>query len=300
MGNVLRATWEHFVADECPRLAAALAYYSFFTLPTLLVAVVFLAGMILSDRQAVTDRLQIHLEETMGETGARQLTTVLQTASAPHKSWRAWLVSLGMLLLGASGALGELQTALNRAWEVRPDDRETWYQRLLIKRLLSLGLVGLIALLLTASVMASWALAAFGQWWDAEASAGLSSLAMRGVHSVASFAISTVLFAALFRYLPDANVPWKDTWQGAGATAALFWAGQWAIGIYLGWSQPSSAYGAAGSIALVLLWIYYSALIFLLGAEFTQALAQRRGKKASPIVGARQVEPQKYGQRLTN
>lgn len=295
MWRIVRATWEDFQADECPRLAAALAYYTFFALPALLVSVVFFAGIVLNDRQAVSDRLQEHLEETIGQTGAEQLAGILQAASAPSKSWAAWIVSLGMLLLGASGALLELQTALNRAWEVKADGSRHWVWRLLTKRLMSLGLVVLIALLLLASVLASWALAAFGQWLDAQAVIRLPSEALRGLHTGAALMIYALLFATLLRFLPDARIPWGDVWLGAAATSVLFWLGQWGLSVYLGLSQPTSAYGAAGSLALVLLWIYYSALIFLLGAEFTQVLAQRQGKKAAPERGAMRAERRHVG-----
>jgi membrane protein len=109
---------------------------------------------------------------------------------------------------------------------------------------------------------------------------------MRVLHTAASLAIFVLLFATLLRFLPDADLSWSDVWWGAAATAALFWTGQWALSLYLGWSKPTSAYGAAGSLALVLLWIYYSSLIFLFGAEFTQALARHRGRRVVPMKGA--------------
>jgi membrane protein len=292
MWALLKATWQNFVEDECPRLAASLAYYTFFAMPALLVSLVFFAGLVINDEKAVTLRLREHLEETIGASGAEQLSSILQNASAPRKSWTGWLVGMSMLVLGASGALVELQTALNRAWGVTADTTHKGFGPLVKKRLLSLGLLVGIALLLLASLVASWALAAFGEWLDAWQLAWLPSQTMRALHTAASMAIFTLLFAALLHFLPDAHVPWSDVWLGAAATAVLFWVGQWMLSVYLGWSKPTSAYGAAGSLALVLLWIYYSALIFLFGAEFTQALAQRRGKRAAPVAGAKRVDRQ--------
>jgi membrane protein len=283
---VLSQTFREFVNDECPRLAAALAYYTFFSLPALLVAIVFAAGLLV-DRGDVEARLRSHFEETIGANGADQLTAILQNASQPQKSWAGWVVGIGMLLLGATGALQELQTALNRAWRVEPDPRRGGFQQFLIKRLVSLALLLAIAILLIASLAVSWALAAFSQWIDSHPSLGLSGQVVGWLHTGVSLAVITLLFAALLRFLPDAQVAWSDVWTGAAATALLFWLGQWALRLYFSLSAPTTAYGAAGSLALVLLWIYYSALIFFLGAEFTHVLAQRRGKHAAPSHGAR-------------
>lgn len=293
MWIVLRRTWQNFSEDECPRLAAALAYYTFFALPALLVALVFVAGTIIQDQNAVTRQLQDQLVATIGDTGAEQISAILKNATVRKASWSGWLIGMGMLLLGASGALGQLQTALNRAWGV--EAVPGGFKRLVIKRLLSLGLLAGIAVLLVLSLVASWALAAFGQWLDGLQLGWLSSQTMRLLHIGLSLVVYTGLFAALLQFLPDARVPWSDVWIGAAATAVLFWLGQWGLSLYLGLSEPTSAYGAAGSLALVLLWIYYSSLIFLLGAEFTQALAEHRGHRAVPDAGAQEAKRRHRG-----
>jgi membrane protein len=283
---VLSRAGRNFVEDECPRLAAALAYYMFFALPALLVAIVFIGGSLVNNEAAVREQLKLHFEETIGATGAEQLTAILQNASKPRESWQGWLVGIAMLVVGATGALVELQTALNRAWSVKPDPAQGGVRAFFMKRVLSLGLLVAIALLLIASLMISWGLEAFGQWIDAQKMTWLPMRTMSVLHSVASVVIITVLFAALLKFLPDAQVAWADVWSGAVVTAVLFWVGQWLLGVYLGWSRPTSAYGAAGSLALVLLWIYYSGLILFFGAEFTQAMTERRGKRAAPAAGA--------------
>jgi len=289
MWAVLSQTFSEFLEDECPRLAASLAYYMFFSLPALLVAIVYIGGLLV-DRQSVAARLQSHFEETIGKTGAEQMTSILQNASQPRRSWPGWLVGMGMLLLGATGALQELQTALNRAWGVEPDPKQPWLRGFLLKRLLSLALLLGIAMLLIASLAVSWGLAAFGQWIDTYSNAWLSSHVIAWMHSGLSLIIIALLFASLLRLLPDARIDWSDVWAGAVVTAGLFWLGQWLLGLYLAWSQPTNAYGAAGSLALVLLWMYYSGMIFFLGAEFTQVLAQRRGKQNAPVCGAREID----------
>jgi membrane protein len=285
MWSVLSQTAREFLEDECPRLAAALAYYMFFSLPALLVAIVYIGGLLV-DRQAVAERLSSHFEETIGRSGAEQMTAILQNASHPQQSVRGWIVGSVMLVLGATGALQELQTALNRAWRVEPDPNQGGVGSFLVKRLLSLALLLGIALLLILSLAVNWGLAVFGHWIDGLGGAWFSSHVMSWLHTLVSVAVITLLFAALLRFLPDAHVNWSDVWLGAAVTALLFWLGQWLLRLYLTWSQPTSAYGAAGSLALVLLWMYYSAMIFFLGAEFTQVLAQRRGKYVAPLRGA--------------
>ncbi len=288
MWAVVSQTFREFYEDECPRLAASTAYYTFFSLPALLVAIVFTSGLILQNhREDIEERLRIHFEETIGSEGAKELTSILQHASHPEKSGPGMLVGLGMLLLGATGALQELQTALNRAWHVEPDPKQGGFKQFLLKRLISLALLLGIAILLTASLAISWGLTAFGHWIDTHPNALLTSRVIAWLHTGVSVVIITLLFAALFRFLPDAQVDWSDVWCGAIVTTVLFWIGQWALGHYLAWSKPTSAYGAAGSLALVLLWMYYSAMIFFLGAEFTHVLAQKRGKRIVPIRGAR-------------
>ena len=289
MWGVLSQTLREFAKDECPRLAAALAYYTFFSLPALLVAIVYIGGLLVGREEAIEERLRSHFEETIGRTGAEQMIKIVKNASHPQQSWQGWIVGTAMLLLGATGALQELQTALNRAWHVEPDPRQQAWWEFLIKRLLSLALLMMIALLLIASLAVSWGLAAFGHWIDVHPSAWLSSHVIGWLHTLLSVMIITLLFAALFKFLPDARVDWSDVWLGSVVTALLFWLGQWVLGLYLTWSHPTSAYGAAGSLALVLLWIYYSGLTFFLGAEFTHVLVERRGKRVPPVRGARQA-----------
>ena len=295
MWSVLSQTFREFLEDECPRLAAALAFYTFFALPALLVVIVYVAGLLLVeqiDQKAIASRLQSHFEETIGSDGAKQIMAILHNATRGKHSGSGVIVGSLMLLLGASGALQELQSALNRAWRVEPDPAKGGVRQFLLKRLLSLVLLLGIAVLLIASVMIGLGLAKFGVWIDAHHTDWLSSRFIGWLHTGLSLVIFTILFAALFRFVPDAKVDWSDVWLGAITTTLLFWIGQWALGVYLAWSKPTSAYGAAGSLALVLLWMYYSAMIFFFGAEFTHVLAKRGGKPIVPIRGARVANSQ--------
>jgi membrane protein len=197
---------------------------------------------------------------------------------------------MALLLLGATGVLQELQTALNRAWGVQPDPDQGGLRHFILKRMLSLAMLLAIAFLLLVSLIVSWLLAEFGGWVESLAPQWLSQGVIFGLNAGLSLAIITLLFAAMLKFLPDAEIAWRDVWPGAIATSLLFVAGKTALGIYLAWSDPTSAFGAAGSVVLMLLWIYYSAMIFFLGAEFTQVRAARLGRAIVPEPGAMRAE----------
>jgi membrane protein len=213
------------------------------------------------------------------------LQAILQQAQQPGRGLWGSILGLGVLLLGASGVLLELQTALNRAWGVKPEPNSGW-RKFLLKRVFSVAMVLGVAFLLLTSLVASWLIAEFSQWIDARAPAGLSSHVISALNTGLSLAIITLLFAAILKFVPDAQVAWSDVWAGALATSGLFVLGKFGLGVYFAWSNPTSAFGAAGSLALLLLWIYYSAMILFLGAEFTQVLARRRGRYVAPEPGA--------------
>jgi membrane protein len=288
MWRLLSDTFAAFWKDECPRLAAALAFYTVFSLPALLTFTVLIAATVAS-REAVSARLNSHIQEAMGPVAAQQLQAILAQAQQPGRGLWATLVGVAVLLVGATGAMQELQAALNRAWKVQPDPRKA-YWAFLWKRLLSLAMLLGIAGLLLASLVASWALAEFNVWIAAHLPEGVSTNLVWILNALLSLLLVTVLAAAIFKYMPDARLRWSDVWFGALVTALLFVAGKMALGAYFGLANPASAYGVAGSLALVLLWIYYSAQVLLLGAEFTQVWAQRRGRKVRPEPGAKRAE----------
>ncbi len=217
-----------------------------------------------------------------------QIRTILQQAHAPGSSaWLPTVLSIIALILGATGAFGQLQAALNRAWEVAPDPQQGGLKAFLLKRVFSFGMILSVAFLLLVSLVLSAALSAFGDALGGMLPEGLSATLLQVLNQVVSFAVIAVLFAAIFKVLPDASVAWRDVWVGAAVTAFLFVVGKFLIGFYLGRSNPGEAFGAAGSLAVMLVWIYYSSMILLFGAEFTQAWAEQRGGGIAPERGRR-------------
>jgi membrane protein len=289
MIRMLRRTVQDWLDDDCPRMAAALSYYTVFSLPPLLVLVLMLVGVFV-DPAAVEGRIFSEIGDLIGAGAAEQVRGMVENVTRPG-SGGPLVVVLGVLglLLGATGALAQLQTALNRAWEVEPDPDRGGWKNVVRKRILSLGMILTLAFLLLVSLVASAAVGAFGETVAGALPGALSGAFLTGLDLVLSLAVATVLFAAIFVVLPDAEVAWRDVWVGALGTAVLFTAGRFLLGLWLGRSDPGAAYGAAGSLALILIWIYYSAMIFFLGAEFTQAWATERGAGIKPEEGAVRV-----------
>lgn len=285
MWRMLRDTFSEFSQDECPRLAAALAYYAVFSLPALLVVVVSVAGQFF-ERDEVVARLNHFLNQFMGERSAEAIAAMLEPASKPTQGFFGPWIGFVMLLVGATGVLSELQTALNRAWEVKPDPKQGGIKAFILKRVASLGMILAIAFLLLVSLVVSWVLAEFSALAQSQAPGWISPTALRIVDQIVSLGIVTLLFAAMFKFLPDVRLDWTDVWAGAVITALLFVVGKVAVSMYLAWADPTTAFGAAGSLALVLVWIYYSGIIFFLGAQFTHVYARSRGRRIKPEEGA--------------
>ena len=286
---VIKEAFAEFSDDECTTMAAALSYYTVFSLPPLLIVIITVTGIFLSP-QAVEQTIQQQAGGLIGPEGARQIQTMIENAgNLGEKGTLGLLMGIAGLLFGATGAFAQLQTALNRAWEIEADP-ESGIVGMIVKRVLSLGMVLGIAFLLLVSLVLSAALSALSGWLAQFLPGGVSSVALFVLDAVVSLAIITFLFAAIFKVLPDAKVAWKDVWLGGFVTALLFVAGKFAIGFYLGKSNPGAAFGAAGSLALILIWVYYSALIVFLGAEFTQAWAKNRGGGIAPDSSAVRID----------
>src|SRR5687768_17569856 len=222
----------------------------------------------------------------MGQDVARQIETMVASAEEKASTTGVRLIlSLAGLAFGATGAFVSLQTALNQAWKVEPDPKRGGIKNFITKRVLSLGMVLGIAFLVLVSLALSAALTAAG---DA-IFGGLGETIGHVLNLVLSFAVITLLFAAMFKVLPDAKVAWRDVWVGAVATSVLFVVGKYLIGLYIGQSDPGNTFGAAGALAVLLVWIYYAAVIVLLGAEFTQAWVTQHGREIEPEKGAVRV-----------
>ena len=235
--------------------------------------------------------MRVQVERLLGDEAAKEVETIIVSA-AGHQTRSRFAAMLGVasLLFGATGVFVQLQSALNKVWHVEPDPRLGGVRNFIEKRILSFGLVLGLGFLLLVSLLLSAAIVAFSNfisgWLNSEASAML----VEGINVIISFAVVTTVFAAIFKVMPDAKIRWKDVWVGAAVTSILFALGKFVIGFYLGNSDVSSAYGAAGSLAIVLIWIYYSSVILLAGAEFTQVLYSNHGKGPRPEPGAMKVE----------
>jgi membrane protein len=286
MFDLLKSSIMEFIEDDCPTMAAALSYYTVFALPPLLVLLLLLAGAVVNPED-LRGTIQTQMQALMGPKAAATIPTILQHAQLPG-SHGVIATVLGVLVLaiGATGFFGQLQAALNRAWEVKPDPHQGGIKNFLMKRVFSFGMILALALLLLVSLVLSALFAAFGGALGRFLPEGISVTVLQVFNFVLSFGLITLLFAAVYRVLPDARIRWRDVWVGAAATAFLFVIGKTLLGLYLGHSNPGEAFGAAGSLALLLVWIYYSSMIVLLGAEFTQIWADRRGAGVQPEPGA--------------
>ena len=284
--NILVKTWKDFSDDDGFRLAAALAYYTVLALPPMLVVVLvvssffFKASSIVgadtgTDEQTVIEQTA---EEALGEKGSSQIAEMLKAARDSQKSGWAALIGFAILLFSASTAVAQLQAGLNDIWEVEPHPEST-IKDFITKRVLSLGMVVGIGLLVVLSVTLSAAITKLpNELLPGDLAKATQSLTVNGVTAV----LLTFLFAAMYKFLPDAKIAWKDTWVGAAVTAVLFVVAKWGLGLYLGRNDPGASYGDAGAIILILVWIYYSMLVVLFGAEFAQVYAKRYGTGILP------------------
>lgn len=281
----LKRVGTEFSNDECTQMAAALAYYAIFSIAPLLLIAITIASL-LYDPQDVEGAVQTQLQETMGPEAAGQLQTMIANAQRSGTGTLATVLGGIAILVGATGVVGQLQVALNKAWDVQPSPEAGGIKNMIWKRILSLGLILVIGFLLLASLLLGAVVSAFGEWFAQYLPSWLSQPVLMGANIALSFIILTLLFATVYKVLPDAKLQWRDVWIGAAVTALLFEIGRVLIGLYLGYSAAGSAYGAAGSLVIILLWVYYSSLIVLIGAEFTQVWARRYGQQIQPAEGA--------------
>jgi len=287
--DVVKQTVHEWSDDNAPRLGAALAYYTIFSIAPLLLIVVAIAGLWFG-RAAAQQQIMDQVSGLVGENGGKTIQSMLEAANKPHAGIIASVIGVVTLLFGATGVFLQLQDALNTIWEVKPKPGQG-IKGFIRHRILSLAMVFGIGFLLLVSLVVSAGLAAAGKWMEGAMPGGEE--VWHAINFIVSIAVVGVLFALMFKYLPDVKVAWKDVWLGALITAVLFTAGKFALGLYLGRSSVSSAYGAAGSLVVVLLWVYYSAQILFFGAEFTQVYANRFGRKLEPTENAMWAPGQK-------
>jgi len=279
---LVKAAGSSWVDDYAQSMGAALAYYTMFSIAPLLLIVTSIAGLVFGV-EAARGEIVGQLEGLMGQQGAEAVQGLLESVSEPAESVTATLVGGVLLLIGATTVFGELQAALDRIWRApKRVDQGIW--SLLRTRLLSFGMVMGIGFLLMVSLVVSAALAALGKWWG-PLFADWQILA-NVVDLLVSFTFTTIVFAMIYKIMPRVKVAWADVWLGAGVTALLFTVGKFLIGLYIGKSGVTSGFGAAGSLVVVLVWVYYSAQVFLMGAEFTWAYAVTFGSRKAQATPA--------------
>lgn len=286
---LIKQTLKEFGEDKVLRLSAALAYYSLFSIAPLLLIVIMIAGAVFG-REAVQGEIEQQLQGFIGENAASTVESMVESARRPDKSVAMSLVGFGTLIFGATGVFGQLKDALNTIWgiAIKPGRGVLGFLK---DRFLSFTMVLGIAFLLLVSLFVSAMLSAFGGW--AGNLLPLPAALMQVINLVISLGVIMLLFAMIFKVLPDAKVDWRDVWIGAGATAVLFTLGKFVLGWYLGRESTASAYGAAGSVIVLVLWVYYSSVILLLGAEFTQVYASATGHRIQPDEDAVRMSEEK-------
>ena len=283
--RLLKQTYSEWSRDQASRLAAALAYYTIFSLAPMLLIVIAVAGFVWG-RADVRTQLILQIQNVIGQNGAQLIQSLLDSTNRSGGGLLASLIGTITLILGALGVFNELQSSLNFIWKIEPDRPQgilATIKNILIDRLASFGLILAIGVLLLASFVASTLIAGLP----------IPSLALQALDILLSFVLMMLLFAMIYKILPDAEIAWQDVWSGAGVTALLFTIGKYLVSLYLGNSATSSAFGAAGSLALLLVWIYYSAQIFFFGAEFTQVYSNRYGSKIVPEEDASLMDDQR-------
>jgi membrane protein len=278
--TVLKEAFAGSWNDNVPRMGAALAYYTLFALAPILIVAIAVAGMAFGP-EAVRGEIVGQIEGLVGRDGAQAVQAMLEGAAKSSSSIPATIIGVITSFLGATGAFLELQAALDTIWRVKPRSRGNFLRELLMQRMISFGLVLGFAFLLLTSLVVSAALAAVHTYMG-NAFAGVAVL-WEAVNVVVSLGVITLLFAMIYKVLPDVKLAWVDVWVGALVTAGLFTVGKFLIGLYLGTSSFASTYGAAGSVIVVLVWVYYSTQIILLGAEFTRAYVEQFGPRPPPV-----------------
>ena len=282
-GGLLWGTVMAFFSDDCPGMAAGLSFYTFFSLPALLTLVLTIVGRV-ADPARVQQAVVAQVGGLIGNSGADQVTTIIGNAHLASGSQSiATLLSVAALAFGATTSFAQLQSALNKVWGVKPDPRRNQLHVFFVKRIFSFGVVITVAFLLLISLALNTMLSAVGD----RLSGGVApTMLFQIMTSLIGFVIIASLFSIMYRYLPDARIAWRDVRSGAVVSAVLFTLGKMAIGVYLGRTNPGSVYGVAGSLAVVLIWVYYTSMVVLLGAEFTRLWAQRYGRGITPEKGA--------------
>ncbi|GEP40929.1 YihY/virulence factor BrkB family protein [Brevifollis gellanilyticus] len=286
-------TVKEWSEDGALRLSAALAYYSVFSIAPLLVICISIAGLALGP-EAVRGQLDEQLSGYVGKQAAVGVQTLVQGAAKPTQGWIGAVTGFVVLLMGASGVFGQLKDALNTIWDVKVT-KKSGVAGFVRERLLSFSMVLVMGFLLLVSLLLSTAIAALNEYMNSFL--GLPAEVWGVAATLVSMAVLAVLFATIFKVLPDLQVQWREVWVGAAVTAVLFEIGKFGLGFYLGRESTASTYGAAASVVLLLLWVYYASCILLFGAEFTQVYARASEREIQPRRGAELISEESSGKK---
>jgi membrane protein len=273
--TLLKQTFAEFSQDKVPRLGAALAFYTIFSIAPLLLIGIAIAGLAFG-REAAQGQIFTQLKNVLGPTAATAVQEMIRNAAKPKSGTIAAIVGVVTLILGASGVFGQLKDALNTIWDVKP--KTGGIMAMIKERFFSAVMVLGVGFLLLVALIIDSIIAVMGRYAQGHLPGGEG--VWQALQLAVSFGVVTVLFASIFRYVPDVRIEWRDVWLGAAFTSLLFVIGKFALALYLGKSAVGSSYGAAGSLVVLLLWVYYSAQILLFGAEFTQVYARAHGNRA--------------------
>lgn len=275
--KLLKTVYSEWSEDNAARLAAALAYYTVFSIAPLIVLCIVVASQ-LFDEELARRSVQMQIQSLVGQPGGDVIEAIVTNASGPTGGVMATIIGIATLLLGASGVFGELQNTLNVIWDVPPDKTAGIWDTIK-DRFLSFTMVLGVGFLLLIALVINALLSAFSDWLNTLFPS--ATIVAYGVNFIVSFVVITGLFALTFKVIPDIHIEWRDVTVGAAVTAILFMIGKWAIGFYLGTAATGSTFGAFGSLIALLAWVYYSAQILFLGAEFTQVYANQYGSRVS-------------------
>jgi membrane protein len=277
--SALKKAFSGFSEDKLTKLSASLAYYTVFSLGPLLIVIIFLCGIFLG-REAVEGTVYTQIKGFIGADAAAQVQEIIKNASISGKGGLAATIGVITLLIGATTVFGEIQDSINGIWGLKPKPKAGWF-KLVKDRLLSFGLIASLGFLLLVSLGATALVEALGKRLEA-AFPNVTVIVFYIVNLLLTMSVTTILFAAIFKILPDAKIKWKDIWPGAIATSVLFLIGKFAISFYISKSNVGSTYGAAGSLVILLVWVYYSSIILYFGAEFTKSYALQKGARIVP------------------
>lgn len=289
IGQILKDAYTYWTDSKAMRLGAALAYYTVFSLAPLLLIAVALASFVFG-REAAEGRIVEEIGHTVGEPVASAVQSVLENANRDGGGTAATLIGLGILIFGASGVFAALQDALNTIWGVEPKP-DRGVMGIVRDRFLSFTMVLGTGFLLLVSLILTTALAALNSYLTPSSLPG-GAILWQVINQLVSFAFITLLFALIYKVLPDATITWRDVWVGASLTALLFTAGKYLLGLYIAHGSVASGYGAAGSLVVVLVWVYYSSMILMFGAALTRAYADHFGTDIRPTDNAVFLRPE--------